>query len=182
MGTALFTTALLLLSFHATTIEGLKWRNKEQVEEFFDGAANNLQLMLNGEITTEQFAEKLEIAQDFEEYIDENVVSGKSEWISYFGSIRSSVKAMSEIKYEIDYWTRNTALVKFDYIYKFLDDTELTVRGHITTIWNDDGELSKWIYFSDPDYSFKTMSFKAGQVHEEYRDESADQGGTCGAN
>ena len=75
--------------------------------------------------------------------------------------------------YNVETWHKQYALASFSYDYKFNDDnkTEMKTTGKVVVVFNDKGQLSKWMYFSkDASQQGSHLRFvnKLGQMAQEY--------------
>ena len=124
-----------------------KFKNIGEVQAFYANGGDHVREFIAGNITAEEFGKELGIADDFEEYVGDARIIGKSQWLEMVGNTRLAIKSMETI-WDVESWTQSSALVSFFYIYTFMDDSTMNARGKEIGVWNEKGEVSRWIYFS----------------------------------
>eukprot|EP00483_Globobulimina_turgida_P006212 UN06222 len=144
-----------------------KWNNKEEIETWFNDIAVSVSTFLRGdpgENAAKQFADALNPSDDFEEYLTDHTIVGRSNWLEHVKGIPTLVNSF-EAFYDIDLWEERQVATSFVYIWNFIDDSKMTSRGKLTAVWNKNGEVSRWIYFGKSG-STKAVSDKFGELKD----------------
>eukprot|EP01083_Nonionella_stella_P074811 203043_1 len=159
MMSSFWTLAIALLHVHSVQFvssEDFEWKDIQEIQTWYDdtlaaalskwwgGSENSLAV-------TKEFADSIKMGSDFEEYILDARIAGRDNWTTWITDKNAPkyVKSMNAY-FDIKYWHARHVSVQFFYLYEFVDGAQRHANGEITSVWNKNGELIKWIYFANP--------------------------------
>eukprot|EP01084_Bolivina_argentea_P216654 368024_1 len=162
----IFSIGIYLTICHGTT--NFEWNSKEAVDTWFSKdltpALTDFFNSSGGDVAITKFANAIKASDDFEEYVLDQAIVGKTTWMKFAAGLPTMVNSF-EAYYDIDMWESRHVMASFFYIYTFIDGTKVTANGKITGIWNKNGELHRWIYFGKSG-SMKAVLLKFGELAE----------------
>ena len=103
-------------------VHGFEWTSKAKVQAWYDNIMTPvIEGLTDGTLSPAEIADKIKMAEDWEEYICGTSIIGRSKWLSFASDATEGYKKLQAV-YEVELFDKLQVITEFTFVWTSIDD------------------------------------------------------------